>query len=215
MLLRSYETLDETVYTKVKEMIVNQELKPGDLIVQNQLAQVLGVSRTPLRKAIGELEVEGLLVRTTKGWYVKEFTLQDMLSIFEIRAVLEGLACRLAVLNITKADIAYMRALFQDAYKQIDKHQAEAYYHADVKFHNMIVEIADDEMLRKTIESQKIIATSQIQGLYRDPAETYDEHMKIIDALEARNGDLAEQLICEHLRKSASVIRSGKYHLYK
>src|SRR5690554_5364064 len=128
MQLQSRDTLDHTVYKQLKEMIITQSIKPGELIIQNQLSLQLGVSRTPLRKALGELEKEGLLESSPKGWYVKEFTVQDMVSIFEIRAVLEGLACRLAVDRLEAADLAYMRTMFEHAYELVDEHQAEAYY---------------------------------------------------------------------------------------
>src|SRR5690606_15810283 len=107
MQLQSNNTLDHTVYLRVREMIFNKQLEPGDLLVQSQLSQQLGVSRTPLRKALAQLEKEGLLVGTPKGWYVRSFTLQDLISVFRIRAVLEGLACRLAAETLQPPDLAY------------------------------------------------------------------------------------------------------------
>jgi len=214
-MLKIGETLDDEVYNNVKEMIINHKLKAGDLIVQNQLSKDLGVSRTPLRKALGELEKEGLLKKTPKGWYVREFTIGDMISVFEIRAVLEGLACRLAAQKIDQAEIAYLRTLFTSAYQSLDENQAEGYYQADIKFHSKILEIANDWQLKKTVQTNQIISTSLMQGLYRQPKETYKEHMAIIDALEQGNGDLAEDLMCQHLRAAVSVLKSGKYEIYK
>jgi DNA-binding GntR family transcriptional regulator len=200
---------------KLKEMIVNKELKPGELIIQNQLSQSLGVSRTPLRKALGELEKEGLLGVSPKGWFVKEFTLQDMISIFEIRAVLEGLACRLVVPKLKAADLAYMRAMFTEAYNLIDDHQAEAYYKADIKFHSMIFDATEDEILKRTLHTNQIIATSLMQGLYREPKETFVEHMAIIDMLEQQEGNKAEILMREHIQKAIINLKSGNIDIYR
>lgn len=215
MKLKSGVTLDQSVYIRIKEMIINKELPPGQLIVQNQLSQSLGVSRTPLRVALTELESEGLLVRSSKGWVVKEFTIQDMISVLEIRAVLEGLVCRSVVHKIEDADLAYMKTLFTDAYKLVDQYQAEAYYKADIKFHNMIVDINGDQILKRTIHSNRILTTSHIQGLYRDPKETFEEHMAIIDTLKARDGIRAEVLMREHIQNSAEALRTGNYSYYK
>jgi GntR family transcriptional regulator of vanillate catabolism len=211
MLLYSHDTLDSTVYLRLKEMIINKELKPGQLIVQNQLTQVLGVSRTPLRKALGELEKEGLLLRSPKGWYAKDFSLNDMISIFEIRAVLEGLACRLAAPKLSNADLAYMETLFQEAYEENKEQQAEAYYNADKKFHNMILEATGDETLQRTTISNSILTTSFIQGLYREPKETYPEHLDIIDALRRKDGLLAESLMRLHIQNSIVTLKSGNW----
>lgn len=215
MLKKSHETLDSSVYTRLKEMIINKEIKPAELIVQNHLTQVLGVSRTPLRKALGELEKEGLLLRSSKGWYTKEFKLEDMISVFQIRGALEGLACRLAAPKLGNADLAYMETLFRESYDQIKENKTESYYNADVKFHNMILEATEDEILQKTTLSNNILSYSFIQGLYRDPNETFSEHLEIIDALRKRDGLLAESLMRAHIQKAIDNLKSGKFDVYK
>lgn len=215
MQLQSHDTLDFTVYIRVKEMIINKELMPNELIIQNSFSQQLGVSRTPLRKALAQLEKEGLLKSTPKGWHVKEFTLQDMISVFRIRAVLEGLACRLAVDFIEPPELTYLKALFEHAFQLADSTQSEAYYQADIKFHHLITEASNDPLLIQTITSNEIILTSQIQGLYRSPAETYSEHMQIIEAIGQRDGKEAERLMQEHIEKAIPVLNSGKFSVYK
>jgi GntR family transcriptional regulator of vanillate catabolism len=215
MQLQSRDTLDTTVYLTIKEMIMNKQLKPNQFIVQNQLSQTMGVSRTPLRKALGQLEKEGLLDASPKGWYVKEFSIEDMISVFRIRAVLEGLACRLAANKLEAPDLAYMESMFEHAYKQVQDHQAEAYYKADVKFHTMITDAANDVVLKKTISSNEIIATSQMQGLYRDPHETFGEHLAIIQALRDREGLKAEQLMRSHIEKAIPILQDNNFSVYK
>ncbi|WP_164821486.1 GntR family transcriptional regulator [Paenibacillus koleovorans] len=215
MLLQSKSTLDSTVYNTIKEMILDQKLKPGEAIVQNQLSQSLGVSRTPLRKALGELEKEGLLESSPVGWFVKEFTVKDMVSVFEIRAVLEGLACRLAAGKLQAPDLIYWRTMFTQAYEAYRTGETESYYKADVKFHNAIIEAAGDPLLARTISGTRIIATSQVQGLYRDPHETFHEHLAILDALEAKDGLQAETLMRTHIQKAVPFLQSGEYQIYK
>ncbi|MFI2858573.1 GntR family transcriptional regulator [Paenibacillus sp. JSM ZJ436] len=215
MQLQSYDTLDHTVYTRLKEMIINKKLQPGELIVQNQLSQCLGVSRTPLRKALAQLEKEGLLAGTPKGWYIKEFTNEDMISVFRIRALMEGLACRLAAPKMEYADIVYLKTLFEEGYRQVRDRKAQAYYQADVRFHKFITDATQDAMLIQTIENNKIIMTSQVQGLYRDPEETIVEHMDILDALTKKDGEAAEMLMRKHIEKAIPLLESGEFSIYK
>lgn len=207
-------TLDQTVYLKLREMIINGEFPPEQVIIQNQLTETLGVSRTPLRKAMAELEMEGLLYRTPKGWYAKKFTLEDMISVFELRAVLEGLACRLIAPVIEDEKVIYLRAIFQSAYQKRQENDKDAYYAADKKFHNFIAEETKDFHLSRSLESCKVIQTSLTQGLYRSPDETYPEHMAIINALEKKDGDLAEELMRNHVRATITVLKSGDNSIY-
>ena len=215
MQLQSHDTLDYTVYQKVKDQIIQKVLKPGELLVQSQLSQSLGVSRTPLRRALAQLEKEGLLESSPKGWYVKKFTRRDIISVFRIRAVLEGLAARLAANRIDTPALAFMKTMFEEAYRGVRHQQYEDYYQADKKFHAMITEAAGDALLSQTVQSNRIIYNSQIQGLYRDPAETYPEHMEIIAALERRDGSAAERRMREHIEKAIPILESGELRIYK
>ena len=213
-IVNSHETLDNEVYYRLKEMIINNEFPSGELIIQNQLSEMFGVSRTPMRKAMGQLETEGLLFRSPKGWYIKQFTTEDMVSVFEIRAVLEGLASRLSVEKITLQNLDFMETMLEDAFVQYEKHgRTEPYYQADVQFHNMVVEMANDPLLLRTLSGYDFIATSLVQGLYRDPAETYPEHLTIIKAFREMNADLAESLMREHIRRAIPDIKSGEIRI--
>lgn len=215
MQLQSRDTLDSMVYLRIKEMIVNKQLRAGELIVQNQLSHTLGVSRTPLRKALGELEKEGLLEASPKGWYVKEFSVEDLISVFRIRAVLEGLACRLAADKLETPELTYMQSMFEHAYAQLNDKGAEAYYNADIKFHRMIAEGAKDSILLQTIVSNQIIYTTQMPGLFRDPHETYSEHMEIIKSLREKDGESAGKLMHAHIEKAIESLAGDKYEVFK
>ncbi len=215
MQLQSPDTLDAVVYSRLKEMILSNQFEAGELLVQSRLSGLLGVSRTPLRKALAQLETEGLLAGSAKGWYVKEFTSQDMVSVFEIRAVLEGLACRLAAQHMTNADLAYCRALFSEALESWRSGSSDAYYQADVEFHGLLVSKSKDPILEHTIRSTQVLATSQLRGLYRNPEETYAEHLGILDALQRKDGLLAERLMREHIQHAIPLLQSGDYKLYR
>ena len=109
-----HENLDQKVYLILRNMIVNRKLLPGDKIPQEKLAQDLGISRTPLVSALKYLEKEKLVEAIPRrGFYVRLFSKEEMISIFELREVLEGLAARRAARNITDVQINKLQNFFK------------------------------------------------------------------------------------------------------
>ena len=107
--LDSYKPLRELVFETLREAIASGRLKPGQRLMELQLAEDLGVSRTPVREAIRQLELEGLVVMVPrKGAYVAELSLRDMAEVFEMRAALDGLAAALAAERITEEEIDFL-----------------------------------------------------------------------------------------------------------
>lgn len=193
--------LEQKAYNDIKEMIVSGQLKQGDLIVQDQIASRIGVSRTPLRRALKELEHHYLLEQTAAGLAVRQFSGEFLVSVFEVRAVLEGLACRLAAAVIDRATIAYLRTLFETAFeaKQTEGGH-ELYRQADVIFHTRIMETSGNAVLESNLKSTHVLAIAFSKGLVRPPEETYPEHMDILAALERGDAQLAERLMTSHVR---------------
>lgn len=198
--------LDDRVYERMHDMIVSQHLPVGELVNQSRVSAELGVSRTPLRRAMARLESEGLLIRGDGGWYVQQFSSAQMASLFEIRAVLEGLGCRLAAPVIGRDRLAALEVLFEDAIAAYRDGDVRPYYQADIRFHRELLHASDDRMLISTTESRQILSNSLLRGLYRDPEETCTEHLAIIDALRARDQDLAEDLMRSHIRRAVPNI---------
>ncbi|MBE0583721.1 MAG: GntR family transcriptional regulator, partial [Desulfofustis sp.] len=107
----AYENLDQKAYQIVKQLIEDRQLLPGEKIHQEKLAQDLGISRTPLIAALKFLEHEKLIeVKPRRGFFVRLFSAEEMISIFEIREVLEGLSARRAAMSITTQDAAVLRS---------------------------------------------------------------------------------------------------------
>ena len=109
----AHENLDQKAYLIVKEMINDRRLAPGDKISQEKLASELGISRTPLISALKYLEKEKLVeAKPRRGFFVRAFNRDEMISIFELREVLEGLAARRAAMTITDKQIERLRQFF-------------------------------------------------------------------------------------------------------
>lgn len=203
----NYENLDQMVYQVVKEMIETRKLLPGEKIPQEKLAKELGISRTPLISALKFLEHEKLVeVKPRRGFFVRLFTIDEMVSIFEIREVLEGLSARRAAKSITKKEAAKLRGIFQPFLEIDNIVDYQAYSRADKKFHILIAEIGSKEFLTTILQTLNIITLAYqnitSEGLIREPNETIKDHIRIVDAICNHDPEMAEQLMRDHLKSA-------------
>jgi DNA-binding GntR family transcriptional regulator len=104
--------------------------------------------------------------------------------------------------------------MFEEAYNNFNKtNNIAAYYESDHKFHNMVIELTENKHLIRTIRASNIVDISLVPGLYRSPSETYQEHIAIIEALSNKDGEAAEALMKDHIRKGIPVVRTGKIEM--
>ena len=183
-----YENLDQKIYQVVKQMIEDRALLPGAKIPQAKLAKELGVSRTPLISALKFLEHEKLVeVKPRRGFFVRLFKTEEMIGIFEIREVLEGLAARRAAQCITDKDCRKLEQIFKKFKGQKDITDIPSYSRADRKFHTMITQIASREFLTTMLQTLNIISLAYQnvprEGLIRHPNDTIKDHELLIDAI--------------------------------
>ncbi len=156
-----HENLDQKAYLILKNMIIDRKLLPGDKIRQEKLARELGISRTPLVSAIKYLEHEKLIeTKPRRGYFVRLFTMQEMISIFELREVLEGLAARRAARHITAPQINRLNKFFQQVDPSSDINDNKAYSREDRSFHNFVVDVAAKEFLKNILQTYNIISFS-------------------------------------------------------
>ena len=202
-----HENLDQKAYLILKNMIIDRKLLPGDKIPQEKLARELGISRTPLVSAIKYLEHEKLVeAKPRRGYFVRFFTMQEMVSIFELREVLEGLAARRAAQHITDLQINRLNKYFQKFDPSSDISDYKTYSREDRSFHNFVVDVAAREFLKCILQTYNIISFSyqvvSSEGLVRPPNETIHEHFSVIRAISDRDSDAAENLMRLHFRRS-------------
>ena len=203
----SHENLDHKVYKTLKAMILGQKLSPGAKIHQEKLAEDLGVSRTPVVNALKKLEQERLIVAVPrKGFYVRRFSPEEMIRIFELREVLEGLAARRAAVRITDGQLQKLRGFFKEVKVSDQGKDVERYAEEDRRFHHFLIEMGGDEILSGILEMYNLITSSYLVGfrggLVRPPRETLSEHLAIIGAIHRQDAEKAEQAVRIHLRRS-------------
>jgi DNA-binding GntR family transcriptional regulator len=204
------ESLEEYGYRSLRSMILGGELAAGQKLVQEDLAQRLGVSRTPLRSAIAALERDGFVTISPRGEAtVVSFGPNRVADLFEVRAVLEGLTCRLIAPTIERRHTLYLRSLITTAMPAPGSEDWTAYRQADQEFHNYLTSLLTNDFLTRQLDSVRdILRLSFAQGLLRPPVETLEEHLQIIDALEAHDAEAAEQAMLSHIRTTIALMRA-------
>ncbi|CAB1059163.1 Transcriptional regulator, GntR family [Olavius sp. associated proteobacterium Delta 1] len=207
-----HENLDQKVYSILKDMIIGRKLLPGQKIPQEKLARDLGISRTPLIGALKFLEQDKLVESVPrKGFFVRLFSKEEMVYIFELREVLEGLAARRAASKINDSQIIKLNSFFQHYVKQKNISDYKGYAREDRRFHNFVTEVGAKEFLKSILLTTNIISFSyQVlpsEGLVRPPNETIQEHLAMIEAIKGRDSEAAEELMRQHFKKSLAYLK--------
>ncbi len=204
---------------KMRELLVRGELQPGERIREVPLAARLGVSRIPLRLVLDRLEHEGLLeARPKRGFVVRQFSLQDIFDVIELRGVLEGTAARWAAERLeSKDELAEFHQCLQEtdlllhsANRRLDL--VGEYIPLNERFHGHVLKLAKSPMLHRSLEqvltlpfaSPNAFVAAQSKSTDRREALLFShfQHGAIVDAIENREGSRAEAIAREHSRNA-------------
>lgn len=203
--------LRDVVFNTLREAILKGDLKPGERLMELQLAAQLGVSRTPIREAIRMLEQEGLAVTVPrKGAEVAKMTLKGMEDVLEIREALDILACQLACERITEEQLeilAEKKKAFEDSLKTGN---VKAIAETDVEFHDVIYDATNNPKLVNMLNNlREQIYRYRVEYLKKE--ENYPilikEHNDIFNSLANRNKDEATASIREHVKNQAIAVK--------
>ncbi|SEQ76080.1 DNA-binding transcriptional regulator, GntR family [Hyunsoonleella jejuensis] len=201
-----HKNISQPIYLKLKEMILNGELKQGEKIIQEKIAESLGVSRTPLMKALLTLENEYLVESVPRrGMYVKAFDKKEIIDIYICREAIEGMAARLLAYLKDNKIVAQLENCFTP-FQSGNKINIEAYSRADEKFHSLLIKLTENAPLDKIYFFGKIHDKVIGHGLVRPPEETLEEHFNIINAIASGNADEAEKHARLHIKKSRELL---------
>jgi DNA-binding GntR family transcriptional regulator len=210
--LDSYKPLRELVFESLREAIISGQMKPGERMMEIQLAEEMGVSRTPVREAIRKLELEGLVVMIPrKGAYVAGLSLKDVADVFEIRRALEGLASELAADRITETELENLERYLVKIAEEIEAGDLNKVVDTDTDFHTLLYQASRNQRLSQIISNlreqiQRFRATSlAIPGRMR---EALEEHRQIVEAISSRDGETARRLAQEHIENAENSLMS-------
>lgn len=208
--MNEYLPLRDVVFNTLRQAILRGELMPGERLMEIQLAQKLGVSRTPVREAIRKLELEGLVVMIPrKGAEVAEITRQDMMDVLEVRAALEVLAVQDACERITDEQLTALAAAGEEFKRLLESGDLVACAQGDVNFHEIIYQATNNRRLVQMLSNLR-------EQMYRYRMEnlkdrrTYhslvEEHEIIRQALIRHDKEAAGEAIRIHIENQKKSI---------
>lgn len=202
-------TIADRVFSLLKEAIVEGLIPAGGKISEPELAKAYGISRGPLREAIGRLEACGLVLRRPNvGARVVSLSSEQLLEIFHIREALEGMAARLAAQNMSDTEIADLRDLLEGHARQIAEDPEHSYFQreGDLDFHYRIVQGSHNSRMIELLCNDLYHLVRLYRYQFGMPSKrgrrAFVEHEHIVDAIERRDPELAELLMRAHVRAS-------------
>lgn len=208
--LDSYQPLREVVCETLREAIINGVLKPGERLMEIQLAEELGVSRTPVREAIRKLELEGFVIMIPRrGTYVADLSIKDINEVFEVRTALDVLAAGLAAERITDEELEQMERLLVHIGEYIEKEDMDKIVEADSQFHDILYRASRNDRLVQIINNlrEQLTRFRSISMSYPGRLKnTLEEHSRLVEALAMRDVHLAEKLSTEHMENSEQTL---------
>ena len=201
--MQQHKPLRELVYEELRMLIMTGQIKPGTRMMEIELADSMGVSRTPVREAIRQLEKDGLVtIEPRKGAYASEISPEDMEAMLVVREPLEGLATYLATQTMTDeelADIKQVNDEYESALKSGDK---EKMIQADTHFHNLITQASHNRYLISILLDlqEQVLRFRYIYFKSGKRAEdVVNEHKMILKSLEKRDAEAAKRYSIEHI----------------
>jgi len=201
---RAVENLSARVYNQIKDLILCNQIMPGQKLHHQQLSERLGVSRTPVREALTRLVQEGYVsFLPNRGFTCREIRMQEAEELYELREALEAFAVEQAMAKLTDNALAQLRdkmnAYGQDVRNRFSRERLV--YDQDVHLH--IAELAGNETLRNTLSHvfERIVLKRRTDGLY-DPARgiaAHQEHLRLLEAMERRDATGAVNILRNHI----------------
>lgn len=200
-------TPQKDAYALILEAIDTGLYKPGSRLVESELAERFGVSRTPIREALQRLETQSLLARDGRSLIVASLDHSQLSELYVVRGALEGLAARLAARHATPEELSVLRDMLESDRKLVD--DPEAMSRANRRFHKQIHLASHNRFLVQQLDlvhrSMALLATTSLAVKGR-PIVTLEEHERIVQAIEAGDGDASDAALRAHISK-AYIIR--------
>lgn len=213
---RRQPTLSEQAYNQIKDAICQGSVAPGDILSENQIAQQLGMSRTPVREALRALASEGFVeIRNGIGAYVKPLSSKDMEDLYEVRCLLEMQAIKTSIYRISNDEIDDLTRRFQaiyDACEQGDSPAQGEFSELDWELHSLLVDRCTNNYIKEIVAGNnsnlRRYQSLSVNAL-GDVHESARQHLEILRVLRSRDLDKLEEVLHAHLMWSANLLRTN------
>ena len=207
----------DIAYQYIKRNILDGTLKPSQKLIEIQMAEMIGVSRNTIKKALLKLEQENLVkIEDNKGATIKSFTLEEVLNYLEIREVLEGLVARGAAKNISNLGLEKLKNILIQMEIHLSKNEFDKYSMLNKEFHEIIYQSAKNT---QAVELITMIRTQLIRYQFRTilipgrRQDSFAEHTQIYEALLERNEKKVEESVKKHVAGVRQTIENNYQYL--
>lgn len=196
--------LRERVVHAIRELILSRKLAPGQHLVENELAEALGVSRQPVREALQLLNTEGWVdLRPGYGAFVHAPTEAEVDQLLVVRATLEAESARLAALNVDTEDVARLRKLCRRGEEAATAEDIDETVAADAELHRTLAELSGNQVLLDFVSQVDRRVRGHFTPLVRHRGrQSWEEHSRLVDAIENADAELAERVMREHTEQT-------------
>lgn len=200
----------QQVADAIRQAIINLDFKPGDRLIERELCEMTGVSRTSLREGLRELESEGLIKNVPyKGLLVATVTLEEAANIYDVRSQLEGLLGRETAKLRTKQDLTELNANYNSIEKAVSKRDFNALIGLKAEFYGILIRVTNNPILSDIIVNlQGRVSQFRATVMTRDDrvAPSMEEIRAILDAIEAQDHKAAEAACIAHVRNAGDLV---------
>ena len=208
--LNNRPNLSEAVYEMIKQRLLSQELEPGTKLREEDLADQLGVSRTPVREAINKLEREGLVeIIPRYGTFVANISSKDVEEIYQLREAAECLAVGLALPRFSKNKLLELARLHRECEGPVEKGNFDPFIKVDTAFHDLLIKLSKNERLVRlmsNLNNQIRLGRLESFSVPGRAEKSLKEHQRIIEAMLEGNAEEAEDLVKQHSRNAKDNI---------
>jgi len=203
--------LGQHVFENLRQAIVRGDISPGARLVENRIAEAMGISRTPVREAIHKLEREGLLRKLPRGGFtVVSLSREEIEETIGIRCALESYAVRLAAMNHKKEELAPLERKIDEFQKYLDEGRMDVLPRINTEFHNLLYGLCRSPKLIKMISDlrDQIYRARRIILNVEPMAKVSNrDHRRMLNAIRRRDTEKAESLVREHILRGKEIVR--------
>jgi len=204
----------EHAYSEIRNRLLRGDFPPGSRLSESDLSEICGVSRTPVREALRRLALEYFVrIEPNRGAFVIDWSREDIIDMFEMRSMMEGLAARKAAERANTEQISVIKEIIEeidDVAAKANADMREAFLTLNRKFHDAIFDASGSPRLTEIISrfvEQAVIVRTAVHYTPKDILQSNQHHKQLLDAIEARNGILAENIMRVHI-----LTASIRYH---
>ena len=205
------KSLGQDVFEYLKNAIIDQTIEPGSRLVESKIANMLGISRTPLREALHKLEREDWIEKIPSGGFqVVTLTKDDIEQTFGIRSVLEAYAARLAAENHQARDLVPLEKKMKEYQKYLEQDKtSDKLQKINTQFHDLLYALSKSPKLIKMINQLRAQISRFRQIILKQDEyarKSNEDHIKMLEAIKNRDGETVEQLVRQHIIKGKNAV---------